>query len=161
MSRTLVRDGVVLTLDPAIGELRRGDVLIDDGTIVAVENRIDPPAGAEIVDATGGIVMSSRGDRASSSAPSTVPVCSVSPTWWAPSPRASARTSSSSTVSPPTLSPVHDLTMSVVNSSGPGAVRTVIIDGEILKRDGQLTRYDSANVSRELGDLMARLWQQS
>jgi cytosine/adenosine deaminase-related metal-dependent hydrolase len=34
--RTLVRGGHVLTVDPAIGDLPAGDVLIEDGVIVVV-----------------------------------------------------------------------------------------------------------------------------
>src|SRR5690349_4515600 len=53
--RTLLRGGQVITMDPAIGDLDTGDVLIEDGKIVAVEPSID--ADAEIVDAAGRIVI--------------------------------------------------------------------------------------------------------
>ncbi|WP_037365757.1 amidohydrolase family protein [Amycolatopsis orientalis] len=53
--RTLLRNGTVVSLDPAVGDLRRGDVLIEDGRIAAVGPAID--ADAEIVDATGKIVL--------------------------------------------------------------------------------------------------------
>jgi 5-methylthioadenosine/S-adenosylhomocysteine deaminase len=55
-SRTLIRGGIVFSVDPEIGELPRGDVLIEDGTIVAVAPRI-PVTDARIVDATNKIVM--------------------------------------------------------------------------------------------------------
>ncbi len=53
--RMLIRGGTVLSMDPAIGDLPRGDVLIEDDTIVAVDTQI--AADAEIVDATGRIVI--------------------------------------------------------------------------------------------------------
>lgn len=53
----LIRGGHVLTMDPAIADLEKGDVLVRDGRIVDVKAKIDPPPGAEIVDATDCIVM--------------------------------------------------------------------------------------------------------
>jgi 5-methylthioadenosine/S-adenosylhomocysteine deaminase len=53
-NRILLRGGTVLTMDPQLGDLV-GDVLIEDGKIAAVDRSID--ADAEIVDATGKIVM--------------------------------------------------------------------------------------------------------
>ena len=46
MTRTLVRNGHVLTMDPALGDLPIGDVLIEDGVIAAVAPSI-PVAEAE------------------------------------------------------------------------------------------------------------------
>ncbi|WP_370962673.1 amidohydrolase family protein [Amycolatopsis sp. cg9] len=54
--KTLVQGGVVLSVDPVVGTLPRGDVLIEDGRIAAVAPAIDG-TGAEIVDATGKIVL--------------------------------------------------------------------------------------------------------
>jgi 5-methylthioadenosine/S-adenosylhomocysteine deaminase len=54
--RTLVRGGMVVSMDPAVGDLRRGDVLIEDGRIAAIAPVLDA-AGAEVVDASGKIVM--------------------------------------------------------------------------------------------------------
>ncbi|MEU8355898.1 amidohydrolase family protein [Nonomuraea sp. NPDC048882] len=54
--RTLVRGGMVVSVDPEVGDLPRGDVLIEDGRIAAVGATVDA-AGAEVVDATGKIVM--------------------------------------------------------------------------------------------------------
>ncbi|WP_408897198.1 amidohydrolase family protein [Nocardioides sp. R1-1] len=54
--RTLVRNGHVLTMDPDLGDLASGEVLIEDGVIVAV----GPSLGvtdAEVVDATGHLVL--------------------------------------------------------------------------------------------------------
>ncbi|MFC8428751.1 amidohydrolase family protein [Streptomyces sp. NPDC057253] len=53
--RTLLRAGHVLSMDPDIGDLPRGDVLIEDGRIVAVEREIS--ADAEVLDMTGRIVI--------------------------------------------------------------------------------------------------------
>ncbi|MEU4248364.1 amidohydrolase family protein [Amycolatopsis sp. NPDC026612] len=53
---TLISGGMVVSADPAVGDLLRGDVLIENGRIAAVGPGIDA-AGAEIVDASGKIVM--------------------------------------------------------------------------------------------------------
>jgi 5-methylthioadenosine/S-adenosylhomocysteine deaminase len=53
--KLLIRGGTVLSMDRAIGDLPRADVLIDGDTIAAVETDIS--ADAETVDATGFIVM--------------------------------------------------------------------------------------------------------
>jgi cytosine/adenosine deaminase-related metal-dependent hydrolase len=56
MDRLLIRNGYVLSIDPAIGEIPNGDVLIEDGRIAAVGRAIDA-ADAELIDATDRIVM--------------------------------------------------------------------------------------------------------
>ena len=53
--KTLIKGGTVLSMDPEIGDLTTGDVLIEDDRIVAVEASID--ADAEVVDAAGKIVI--------------------------------------------------------------------------------------------------------
>lgn len=52
--RILLRAGHVLSMDPDIGDLPQGDVLIEDGRITAVEPEIS--AEAEVLDMTGRIV---------------------------------------------------------------------------------------------------------
>jgi 5-methylthioadenosine/S-adenosylhomocysteine deaminase len=54
-NRILLRGGHVITMDPNIGDLAKGDVLIEDDKIVAVEPNID--ADAEVVDAGRNIVI--------------------------------------------------------------------------------------------------------
>jgi 5-methylthioadenosine/S-adenosylhomocysteine deaminase len=54
--RTLLTGGTVISLDPAVGDLDRGDVLLQDGVIVEVAERIDAP-DAEVIDATDRIVL--------------------------------------------------------------------------------------------------------
>ncbi len=54
--KTLLAGGAVITLDPAIGDFDRADVLIEDGVIIEVDARIDAP-DAEMIDATDRIVM--------------------------------------------------------------------------------------------------------
>jgi 5-methylthioadenosine/S-adenosylhomocysteine deaminase len=54
--RTLLRGAMVLSVDPAVGDLPHGDVLIEDGRIAAVAATVNA-VDAEIVDATGKIVM--------------------------------------------------------------------------------------------------------
>lgn len=54
-NRTVLRGGHVLSMDPDIGDLPQGDVLIEDGRIVAVQPDIG--ADAEVLDMTGRIVI--------------------------------------------------------------------------------------------------------
>jgi cytosine/adenosine deaminase-related metal-dependent hydrolase len=54
--RILLRGGIVLSLDPKVGDFASADVLIDGTRIVAVGPNL-PPGDAEIVDCTGTIVM--------------------------------------------------------------------------------------------------------
>lgn len=53
--RILLKGGVVLTMDPAIGDLEQGDVLIEGGTIAEVGPNIEAPA--QVIDAAGMVVM--------------------------------------------------------------------------------------------------------
>lgn len=53
--RILLRAGHVLSMDPAVGDLPQGDILIEDGKITAVEPDIS--ADAEVLDMTGRIVI--------------------------------------------------------------------------------------------------------
>ncbi|GIJ48235.1 cytosine deaminase [Virgisporangium aliadipatigenens] len=54
-NRILLRGGRIISMDPAVGDLDSGDILIEDGKIVAVQPHIE--ADAEVVDATGRIVI--------------------------------------------------------------------------------------------------------
>ena len=54
--RTLIRGGIVLSVDEAVGNFEKGDVLIEDGKIVSVAAHIDA-ADAAVIDATGKIVL--------------------------------------------------------------------------------------------------------
>ncbi len=54
--RILVTGGTVVTMDPVIGDLDRGDVLLEADRIVAVAEHIDAP-DAVVIDATDRVVM--------------------------------------------------------------------------------------------------------
>jgi cytosine/adenosine deaminase-related metal-dependent hydrolase len=54
--RTLIKGGVVLSMDDAVGNFTQGDVLIDGARIVQVAAQIDSPDAA-VIDAAGRIVM--------------------------------------------------------------------------------------------------------
>ncbi|MGP4048938.1 amidohydrolase family protein [Streptomyces sp. 2A115] len=54
-NRMLLRSGHVVSMDPAIGDLPHGDILIEDGKIAAVDREIS--ADAEVLDMTGRIVI--------------------------------------------------------------------------------------------------------
>jgi len=54
--RTLLKGGIVLTMDPALGDFKSADVLLEDGKIKAVGPNLEA-RGAEVVDAAGMIVM--------------------------------------------------------------------------------------------------------
>jgi 5-methylthioadenosine/S-adenosylhomocysteine deaminase len=53
--KLLIRGGQIVSVDPAIGNLARGDVLIEDDRIAAVEPSIE--ADAKVIDAEGFIVI--------------------------------------------------------------------------------------------------------
>ena len=55
MNRLLIKSGIVVTMDPAVPDLPRGDVLIEDDRIAAIAPEI--PAEAPVLDAAGMIVM--------------------------------------------------------------------------------------------------------
>ena len=52
-----LRGGTIITMDPAIGDFVRGDLHILGKHIAAVGRELRPPAGAEIIDATGTILV--------------------------------------------------------------------------------------------------------
>ena len=56
MSELLIKKGSIISMDPEIGELACGDILIEDGVIKEVGAELSSP-GAEEFDATGMIVM--------------------------------------------------------------------------------------------------------
>jgi 5-methylthioadenosine/S-adenosylhomocysteine deaminase len=57
MAATLLKNGWVVSLDPHLGDIEGGDVLMDGGKIAAVDRNLPVPAGAEVIDATGCILM--------------------------------------------------------------------------------------------------------
>lgn len=57
MPTRLYRDARVLTLDPALGDLERGDVLVEDEHIAAVGTDLPAPPRAEIVDSRDRIII--------------------------------------------------------------------------------------------------------
>jgi 5-methylthioadenosine/S-adenosylhomocysteine deaminase len=54
--RTLIKGGTVISVDPAVGDFERGDVLVENGAIAAVGASIDA-GDAEVIDATDRIVL--------------------------------------------------------------------------------------------------------
>ena len=55
--RKLLRGGTILSMDPTVGDLDSGDVLIEDDRIVMVGKNLDAGENAEIIDVTGQIVL--------------------------------------------------------------------------------------------------------
>ncbi|MFK8252527.1 amidohydrolase family protein [Ancylobacter terrae] len=55
-SNLVIRNAYVMTMDPALGDIARGDVHVKDGVIVAVGPAL-PADGAEVIDGAGTIVM--------------------------------------------------------------------------------------------------------
>ncbi len=52
----VIRNGYVLTMDPAVGELPIGDVHVRNGQIVSVGTNLSAP-GAQVIEGRGTIVM--------------------------------------------------------------------------------------------------------
>ena len=57
MAHLLIKNGTLLTMDPQIGDVTGGDVLIENERIEAVGPNLDSPTGTQIIDAEGMIVM--------------------------------------------------------------------------------------------------------
>jgi 5-methylthioadenosine/S-adenosylhomocysteine deaminase len=55
-SRFLFKGGIVVTMDASVPNLASGDVLVENGRIIAVGPSV-PAAGAEVIEAAGNIVM--------------------------------------------------------------------------------------------------------
>src|SRR5947209_2649242 len=51
------RNATVLTIDPSLGTIERGDVLVVDNRIAEVGRQINAPDSAVEIDASGGILM--------------------------------------------------------------------------------------------------------
>ena len=56
-NRILLKGGVVVSVDPDIGDLMQGDVLIEDNKIKAVAAKIEDVSDAEVIDASNFMVM--------------------------------------------------------------------------------------------------------
>ncbi|MFD1569748.1 amidohydrolase family protein [Halorubrum laminariae] len=56
MTRTIIQNGTILSLDPDVGDVAGGDVLIDDGEIVEVGRGLSTE-NAEVIDASDHIVL--------------------------------------------------------------------------------------------------------
>lgn len=54
--RTLLRGGYLVTMDDALGDVERGDLLVEGSRIAAVGGDLDVPAD-EVIDASGAIVL--------------------------------------------------------------------------------------------------------
>lgn len=52
-----LRGGTIITMDPALGDFVRGDLHIQGKRIVAVGRDLRPPAGAEVIDAAGTVLI--------------------------------------------------------------------------------------------------------
>jgi 5-methylthioadenosine/S-adenosylhomocysteine deaminase len=54
-NRTLIRGGHILSMDPSVGDLPKGDLLIEDDRIAAVQPSVE--ADADVIDADGFLVI--------------------------------------------------------------------------------------------------------
>ncbi len=57
MRHILLRGGTIITMDPALGDLAKGDLHIQGKHIVEVGRDLKVPAGTQIIDATGTILI--------------------------------------------------------------------------------------------------------
>src|SRR5688572_17965672 len=55
--RLLLKGGTIVSMDPKIGDLVSGDILIEGKKIAAVGAALQAPAGAQVIDATGTIII--------------------------------------------------------------------------------------------------------
>jgi 5-methylthioadenosine/S-adenosylhomocysteine deaminase len=56
-TRTLIRAGTVLSMDPAVGDLRPGSVLVEGTRITAVGAVVEAPRNTTVIDAPAGILV--------------------------------------------------------------------------------------------------------
>ena len=56
MTRTIIQNGTIVSLDPDIGELDDGDILIEDGEIIDIGHGLST-TNADVIDAEGQIVL--------------------------------------------------------------------------------------------------------
>jgi 5-methylthioadenosine/S-adenosylhomocysteine deaminase len=56
MPKILIKGGTILSLDPSVGDLREGDLLLEDGRIVDIGPLLDV-ADCDVIDAAGMVVM--------------------------------------------------------------------------------------------------------
>jgi 5-methylthioadenosine/S-adenosylhomocysteine deaminase len=57
VSGLLIRGGWVVTMEPDLGDIKNGDVLVDGSKIVEIGARLEAPEGCEVIDAEGMIVI--------------------------------------------------------------------------------------------------------
>jgi cytosine/adenosine deaminase-related metal-dependent hydrolase len=57
MDKLLIKGGSIITMDAGVGDLERGDLLVEDERIAAIAPTIDAPAGYEVIDAAEMIVI--------------------------------------------------------------------------------------------------------
>ncbi|HVZ53434.1 MAG TPA: amidohydrolase family protein [Pseudolabrys sp.] len=57
MRTTLIKNAAVLSMDPALGDLSDGDILLAGDRIAAVGAKLDAPEGTEVIDARGMIAL--------------------------------------------------------------------------------------------------------
>src|SRR6202049_116864 len=53
----LLKDGIILSMDPQVGDFEKGDVLLQGKKIVSVGPKVEMPKSAVVVNAAGMIVM--------------------------------------------------------------------------------------------------------
>lgn len=56
-SSFLIKGAIVLTMDEKIGDFSSGDVLVEGDKIISVAATIEPPAGTDLIDGSGKIVI--------------------------------------------------------------------------------------------------------
>ncbi|MGQ7794217.1 amidohydrolase family protein [Faunimonas sp. B44] len=57
MAHLFLKGGAIVSMDPAVGTLARGDLLVAEGRIAAIGPALEAPEGAQTIDAAGMIVM--------------------------------------------------------------------------------------------------------
>jgi cytosine/adenosine deaminase-related metal-dependent hydrolase len=113
----LIKGGHVVTVDPDLGDLPTGDVLVTDGVITAIGTDLTPAtADAEVIDAAGRLVIPGLVDTH----------------------RHVWQGAIGGYMRSPHLDGFGDPVAVMVLGAGPADVETVIVGGDIVKRDGVL-----------------------
>lgn len=125
----LIRGATVISLDPQLGVVPDGDILVRDGIIIAVRSGLDAPS-AEVLDARGTIAIPGFVD-------------SHVHAWEGRRLRGLPRPHRVRSHGPAAISAADPVT-TVVTMAHPGMVDTVLVAGELRKHRGRLVGVDVA-----------------
>jgi cytosine/adenosine deaminase-related metal-dependent hydrolase len=145
----LIKGGYVVTVDPDLGDLPAGDVLVADGLITAVGPDLEPTTtAAEVIEAAGRLVIPGMVDTHRHVWQGAIGGYTPQITGAGYGPAVQADIAVIDMRSPH-LDGFGDPVAVMVLGAGPADVETVIVGGDVVKRDGKLA-HDNVDHALEL-----------